>query len=117
MTERDAAREGTQAGGVGEGEAGAQSQNPRIMIRAEGISLTTKPSRSPTPVLSNSLLKPESQVIIAICSFRKTHQNSKAQIFRKIFRGTWLIQSVKHATLDLRVGSSSPMLGVEIALK
>ena len=27
--------------------------------------------------------------------------------------GAWLGQSVKHATLDLRVVSSSPMVGVE----
>ena len=29
-------------------------------------------------------------------------------------RGTWLAQSLEHATLDLRVVSLSPMLGVEI---
>ena len=28
--------------------------------------------------------------------------------------GAWLAQSVKHATLDPRVVSSSPMLGVDI---
>ena len=31
-----------------------------------------------------------------------------------VARGTWLVQSMKHATLDLRVVGSSPMLGVEI---
>ena len=29
-------------------------------------------------------------------------------------RGTWLAQLVEHVTLDLRVVSSSPMVGVEI---
>ena len=29
-------------------------------------------------------------------------------------KGTWLAQSVKHATLDLGVVSSSPTLGVQI---
>lgn len=29
-------------------------------------------------------------------------------------RGIWLAQSVEHATLDLRVVGSSPVLGVEI---
>ena len=29
-------------------------------------------------------------------------------------RGTWLPQTVEHVTLDLRVESSSPTLGVEI---
>ena len=29
-------------------------------------------------------------------------------------RGTWLAQSVEHATLDLGVVNLSPMLGVEI---
>ena len=28
--------------------------------------------------------------------------------------GTWLAQSVEHATLDLRIGSTSSMLSVEI---
>ena len=32
----------------------------------------------------------------------------------KFFRGTWLVKSVKHATLDLRAVSSSPELGVEL---
>ena len=32
-------------------------------------------------------------------------------------RGTWLSQSVEHATPDLGVMSSSPMLGIEITLK
>jgi len=32
-------------------------------------------------------------------------------------RGTWLAPLVKHATLDLGVMSSSPMLGVELTLK
>ena len=30
-----------------------------------------------------------------------------------VLQGTWLAQSVKHATLDLRVMHSSPTLGVE----
>jgi len=29
-------------------------------------------------------------------------------------RGTWLVQSVEHVTLDLAVLSSSPVLGAEI---
>lgn len=29
-------------------------------------------------------------------------------------RGVWLVQSVEHVTPNLRVGSSSPMVGVEI---
>ena len=32
-------------------------------------------------------------------------------------RGTWLAQWVEHVTLDLRVVSSSPMLGVELTEK
>ena len=31
-----------------------------------------------------------------------------------LVRGTWLAQLVKHVTLDLKIGSPSPMLGVEI---
>ena len=31
--------------------------------------------------------------------------------------GAWLAQSVKHVTLDLRVVSSSPMLGIELTFK
>ena len=34
-----------------------------------------------------------------------------------ISRGTWLAQSIEHATRDLRVMSSSPMLGVELTEK
>ena len=34
-----------------------------------------------------------------------------------IWWGTWLAQSEEHMSLDLRVVSSSPMLGVEITLK
>ena len=30
--------------------------------------------------------------------------------------GPWLAQSVQHATLDLKVMSSSPVLGVELTL-
>lgn len=30
------------------------------------------------------------------------------------FRGTWLAQVVKHVTLDLRIMSLSPMVGVEV---
>ena len=33
------------------------------------------------------------------------------------FQGTWLAQSVKHATPNLKIMSSSPMLGVEITKK
>jgi len=33
---------------------------------------------------------------------------------KNLSRGTWLAQSAEHATLDLTVLSSSPMLGVEI---
>ena len=29
-------------------------------------------------------------------------------------RGTWLVQSVEHMTLDLSIVSSSPMLAVQI---
>jgi len=58
LTERDTVREGTQAGGVGEREAGfplsrepnaggAGSQDPGIMTRAEGRQLMTKPPRRP----------------------------------------------------------------------
>lgn len=32
---------------------------------------------------------------------------------KKELRGAWLAQSVEHRTLDLRVVSSSPTLGVE----
>lgn len=32
-------------------------------------------------------------------------------------RGPWLAQSVEHATLGLRIVSSSPMLGMETTLK
>ena len=31
--------------------------------------------------------------------------------------GTWLVQLVEHMTLDFRVVSPSPMLGVELTLK
>ena len=33
------------------------------------------------------------------------------------WRGTWLAQSVERVTLDLRIVSLSPMLGVEVTLK
>lgn len=33
----------------------------------------------------------------------------------KFIRGTWMAQSEEHMILDLRVGGSSPMLGVEVA--
>lgn len=38
----------------------------------------------------------------------------KISIKNKIDRSAWLAQSVEHVTLDLRVRSSSAMLGVEI---
>jgi len=57
LTERDTAREGTQAGGVGEGEAGfplsrepdgrARSQDPGIVTGAEGRRLMAEPPRHP----------------------------------------------------------------------
>ena len=31
--------------------------------------------------------------------------------------GAWLAQSEEHVTLDLRIMSSSPMLGIEVILK
>ena len=33
---------------------------------------------------------------------------------KTIWRGAWLAQSVEHVTLDLRVVSASPTLGIEI---
>ena len=33
---------------------------------------------------------------------------------RARFRGSWLVQSVEHVTLDLRLINSSPTMGVEI---
>lgn len=38
-------------------------------------------------------------------------------IIRKGMRDTWLAQLVEHATLDLGVMGSSPVLGVEITSK
>ena len=38
----------------------------------------------------------------------------KIKVKEKDLRGTWLAQSVEHATLDLWVMSLSPTLGVEI---
>ena len=39
------------------------------------------------------------------------------QLLKKQDRDTWLAQLVQHATLDLRVLCSSPMLSVEMTLK
>lgn len=39
----------------------------------------------------------------------------KEGILRKIIPGCLLAQSEERTTLDLRVGNSSPMLGVEVA--
>ena len=36
---------------------------------------------------------------------------------KKILWGAWLAQLVKHATIDLRVVNSSPMLGMEYIKK
>ena len=45
--------------------------------------------------------------------FRRT--GSRVEFW--IFWGAWLAQSLEHATLDLRVMSSSPMLVIEVTLK
>lgn len=33
------------------------------------------------------------------------------------FRGTWMVESVEHATLDLGVRSSHPTVGAEVKTK
>ena len=42
---------------------------------------------------------------------------NKLKTKKMMMRGHWMAQSVKHATLNLRVVSSSPMLGVETIKK
>ena len=53
----------------------------------------------------------ESMIVNSTCC---TCINSSLEIRTHINRGTWLAQSVEHATLDLGVVSSSPALGAEI---
>ena len=53
----------------------------------------------------------ESVIVNSACG---TSINSCLEIRTHINRGTWLAQSVEHATLDLGVVTSSPTLGVEI---
>lgn len=35
----------------------------------------------------------------------------------KMLRGTWVVQTIEHVTLGLRVVSSCPPLGIELTLK
>ena len=58
-----------------------------------------------SPKCQGTRLYPNTSHICNICTF----------VFQiLLFRGTWLAQSVTCTTLDLRVVSLSPMLGVEI---
>ena len=54
--------------------------------------------------------------IICKCYFFKKKNTMFIYLFFKsnMVQGTWLAQSVEHATLDLGVVSASPTLGVEI---
>ena len=47
----------------------------------------------------------------------KGRKNTGREVRRSGFRGTWLAQSVEPETLDLRVMSSSPALGIKITEK
>jgi len=40
-----------------------------------------------------------------------------SQLFKNKNTGTWLAQSAEHVALDVRVMSSSPMLGIEHTFK
>ena len=53
----------------------------------------------------------ESMIVNSTCC---TCINHPLEIRTHINRGTWLAQSVEHATLDFSVVSSSPALGAEI---
>jgi len=48
-----------------------------------------------------------------ISSYLLCHSLLSDKAFRKGWDGVWLAQSAERATLDLRVMSSSPMMGVE----
>ena len=79
----------------------------------KGRCSTTKPPRCP---IHFGYFKQKSQKIISLIPALEHKHNEICKAYVVFFgekRGPWLVQLVKHMTLNRRVVSSSPTLGVE----